>query len=140
MDSGKKNIFSFIALGLAILGFVLMIVAFIPMAPIKGTDVKFFGGTGTTIGWLGFFSEVLALIMAIVGLAKKDAAGPRKIALILSILLMIVTLISACIVAFLGEITKYANNEKSLIDDMDLDSSAMKSIDDLVSSIKNGYK
>lgn len=131
----KKNVFSFISLGLVAVAFILLIVSFIPMAEIKGSSMKFFGGIGTTLGWLGFLSAALALVTGIIGLVKKDP-GPRKIAVILSVIFLIVTLIGASAVSILGEVTKYANEEKSIFDEMDGD--AKKSVDDLVKSLREG--
>ena len=131
----KKNVFSFISLGLVAVAFILLIVSFIPMAEIKGSRMKLFGGIGTTLGWLGFLSAALALVTGIIGLVKKDP-GPRKIAVILSVIFLIGTLIGASAVSILGEVTKYANEEKSIFDEMDGD--AKKSVDDLVKSLREG--
>ena len=105
----EKNVKGFVGLISALLAFGLIIVAFVPMTPLKDFNINFYGGINTTVALVAAVLSLVAIVAGAMSVKHKDKKGPRKAGIIIGVLTLIISLIFLGILSAASLITDYAN-------------------------------
>ena len=134
----EKNVKGFIGLFAGLTAFGCLIVSFIPLEQIQGSNgFKFYGDVNVRLAFIGFITAIIAIVFGALSKKHIDKKGPRKAGIIIGIFAVIISLFAMGITGICSVITNYANGKSTaLVESMSQEE--RQQIDEFVASLKDG--
>lgn len=135
----EKNVKGIVGLISALLAFVLIIVAFVPMTPLKDINISFYGGINTAVALVAVLLSLVAIVAGAMSVKHKDKKGPRKAGIIVGVLTLIISLISWGMLSAATVLTDYVNGTNQELTNS-MTQEEKESLDNLLEQLKEAAK